>query len=223
VIKKFLNGDFGVARTFWYGSFCVIVVSQALFYGYAWVYLSALAEDAYVWLDIVGAAFTLFLAIYLLLVVWALWKASFAGPVPNGWGILSIILTFYIVIVVSHWVIIQIFPSVGTPRVWAERQVRAMNSLLPQDLGDGFILEYISTSEGDLTYYFRVGFSVEEVYRPEFETAISISTQLGQEACTELQGFFKGGIRRAVHEYSFTDDKIRSILAASECFDWLER
>ncbi len=221
MIVDFFNGKFGLARTYWFGVFGVGVLGRAVNKVITHGYLTAETDAAYEQIELWHVAFAVLIGLYGVLMVRAMLKAGFDNRRPGGWGWIGIALTSVGACYGAYVAITLLFPNVTTPRILVERELSELNKILPQKMDEDLTMQQVALVGDDMTYFVSANFSVAEVDRYLVENAVSISTPDGQELCEDFQGYFKGGIERIVYEFSYTDDVIRAVLTAEECFDWL--
>lgn len=223
MIADFFNGKFGLARTFWYGIFGVLVGCELLWRILLPIYMSAESDQTIEWLYTFNTALMLCFPVCFALMLRAVWKAGADRPYRKFWGWIALFVTLLYLIYSAFGAISYMWPEIGTPRFIVRADVRGINQQLPQDVGGGYWLQRVDLVGDDLSYLYSASFSVAELDRDDMVNELGLDTADGQALCRDMQSYFRGGIRQIIYEFSYTDDVIRAVLTAEECFDWLSR
>ncbi|WP_371226959.1 hypothetical protein [Roseovarius sp. 2305UL8-3] len=221
MIKDFFNGKYSLGITYWVGIFGIGIfiklVNRAIINGF----LTIESEAAYARLELFDLTFTIVLAVYLLLMMRALWKSGNDDRTLGGWGWIGLILTGFAALVATYTAVSLLFPNLTQPRFLVLMEIKEFNKSLPADMGDGVTMRRVKITQNDMVFVISVSGQFEDFGYSYLESALEIDTVDGQELCEDFQGYFKGGIDRIVYEYTFEDDVVLSALDGTDCLRWL--
>ncbi|AXX97524.1 hypothetical protein [Profundibacter amoris] len=217
---KFLNGGYGLAKTFWIGVFGVGIVFKIAFKFITKGYLAARNDLDIARVEMFHHVLLILLCIYVLLMVRAMIKAGFNDRRPGVWGWMGIGLTIFAAALNINIASKTFFPSRATSRVMLEIGMRQLNTQLPQDMGNGMTMIRAEISGDDVIYYIDAEGEIDAVVTNIMEKSL-LDMPVGQKACTALQGSFKGGINSIIYDFSFDNGNAQQVIKGADCLAWL--
>lgn len=219
-MRKFFNGGYGLAITYWIGVAGAGVIAKIVFLFINKGYLTTVDDTKFARLELFHNCFLVALSIYMLLMSRAMFRAGFDGRRPGAWGWIGIAVTLLRTLYILYVTMTVLFPATATPKFILELEIRQLNKQLPQDMGDGFAMTQVDINNDELIYSFRVTADLDEIWKEEFQIPL-MSTVEGQVACQDLQSYFRGGINTVITKYTFENDTVEQTIDGAECLEWL--
>ena len=220
-MRKFFNGGYGLAKTYWFGVFGAGAIIKIAFKYINKGYLTSQSDLDFARMEMFHDVFLVLVCIYMLLMVRAMIKAGFDDRHPGGWGWLGIGLTISSTVFTLYVAVTVLFPSTVTPRLMLELEIRQLNRQLPQDMGNGLVMKKAEILGDNLIYYIEMNGEIDAVVNNVMEKPM-LDTPEGQGACVDFQGAFKGGINSIVYDFSFDNGSAQQVIKGADCLDWLE-
>lgn len=219
-MRKFFNGGYGLGITYWVGIVGVGFITEIVIRFITKGYLTILDDAKYAQLELFHNCFLVALCIYMLLMSRAMIRAGFDGRRPGGWGWIGIVVTLFRTLFVLYVTVTVLFPSAATPKFMLELEMRQLNKQLPQDMGDGLVMMRTAIKGDELTYFYKIDGYLDENGRNFMQIPL-LETDEGQEACQEVQSYFRGGIRVLIYQFTYDNDTVSQVIDADECLEWL--
>ena len=219
-LKQLFKGQLSLTMTYWAGVWLALVASRIVFMGINRGYLTAQTDEVLRRVEIVNLVFASLLSLYLFAMVRALWLSGHNERSMGGWGWIGLIQTTVTALIVSFSTVTLFFPSLTTPYFLIQADIRELDKTLPQRIDDITTLSRVKLENGVIIYQMDIAEDYGEPGAQEVTTA-SMELVENQELCTDLQGYFTGGVSALVYEYKFRDALLKEILYAQDCLDWI--
>lgn len=219
-MRKFFNGGYGLAITYWVGIAGAGIISKIVFLSINKGYLTTVDEVKYAQLELFHECFLVALCLYMLLMSRAMIRAGFDDRRPGAWGWIGIVVTLTRTLYILYVTMTVLFPATATPKFMLELEIRQLNKQLPQDMGDGIVMTRVAIDNDELIYFSRIKGELNEVGKKSFQAPLLDSVE-GQQVCQDLQGYFKGGINTITYQHTFDNDTVSQAIDGPECLEWL--
>ena len=222
MIGSFLNGKFGLAKTYWFGVAGFGVIFQ-LFNRYITQQYLTTAEPAdIVQLDLIHKGGMVVATVITLLLLRAVFKAATDNRTPGGWGWIAIVIAGLGVANVGYITATLLSPSIPTPRFMLQREIDALNQQLPQRMDQITTLQRATLEDDNLIYYIQIDDMIPEENKPILMKELSSNGVEGAALCVDFEGYFRGGLSAIKYEFTYTNDIVTTLLTAEECFLYLK-
>ncbi len=221
MFKDFLNGKYSLGFTYWVGGFGIGIIIKLINRAIQHGFLTLESDLAFARLELFDTIYTCALALYLLLLLRALWKSGHDNRTLGGWGWIGLALTSFAAAITIYSAVSLLFPSIAQPRFMVELELRELNKSLPMDMGDGIVMRKASVVGDDIVFFISLAQEVDEYDLEYITEALRIDTLDGQELCEDFEGYFQGGIKNVVYEYSYVGQIINSTLSGQDCLRWI--
>lgn len=217
--KKFFSGQYGLAKTYWFGIFTVALV----FYGINVItlkaYLSAAPDsEQFLWNVHLGMALLgLFIIIFSALSV--INAASYQRK-RGFWGWVATIIAVATIIRATMAIIVSV-TGVYSSLSQLQDELRTMNAALPTRLSDTVTLKRVTLNENEAILTYHLTEDVAYSGYDEAEASQLIKSNLltaDGGLCEELTFLSQGLVEAVVYEYTGNDSVVISAsIYQSDC------
>ncbi len=148
--------------------------------------------------------------------------AGFDNRRPGFWGWIGIVISGLRTLFLTFTTVSLLFPSLAVPLALVKIELRELNNQLPQDMGDGLTLYRAYLKGAEMWYYYWVDYPLEVGERVYFEDSLNINSEITQDICTDMHGYFLGGVESINYEYNFPNETVFAALSNHTCFAFMD-
>lgn len=222
MIKSFLNGKFGLAKTYWIGIAGFGVIFQLFNRYITQQYLTTFDPVSVEQIELIHHGGMVAGTIITVVLLRAVFKAATDNRTPGGWGWLAIAIAALGVLNVGYITATLLKPSLPTPRFMLEREINQLQSQLPQVMQPGVTMRSVTVVGGELIYALDMDLQMPDENVEMLENAFKPDTPDGNTTCRDFEGYFRGGLDQITYDYTYINRDVQATLTREECLTFLE-